>query len=556
MKLSRKISFAVAAAVLFGGVSGCKKKEPKVVDMPPVPIVEADGETTEAATAPPPSATFEAAPVTYPEIEQKDTGIIYEAENAELGKGIKFDTANEGYSGDGYVTNFAGGSGVKFNVDAPSSQHYDISFNVLSKAAVNCKIKLNGEELTVFETSSDGKYTQVTLSGVFFTKGASEVEFVPDGDLCLDYLIMKDNESLREITYDNSGEPVNENAGDSARELLKNLSECYGKYIITGQYAAGIGNTEADLIYSTTGKYPVMRCTCLDVPKESYDESFLLIDSCADWYRNGGISAVTWYWSAPGDIRSPRSDETDFRLADAVTNVDIALHSEQTIRSFYSEGRITEQTYRLILDIDSMAGQLTSLKNKGVPVLWRPLPEGSGSWFWWGADGAESYKWLWDLLYKRLTEYYDLDNLIWVWNGQSEDTIVDPSTYDIAALDLYLDGEKDYGAKFSEKFAAFSKFSGEGKLIAISECGSIPDVDSAFRDNAVWSFFGLWHSKYITDENGALSEEFTSADSLIHLYNSEGALTLDEYSEMFGTAKDVSAEESTTEKSTDKEDKS
>ena len=201
------------------------------------------------------------------------------------------------------------------------------------------------------------------------------------------------------------------------------------------------------------------------------------------------------------------------------------------------------------------------LQDAGIPVLWRPLHEAAGdytwgAWFWWGYGGPEPCKQLWRYMYKLFTEEYGLHNLIWVWNGQSEDTIVDPSTYDIAALDLYLDGEKDYGAKFSEKFAAFSKFSGEGKLIAISECGSIPDVESAFRDNAVWSFFGLWHSKYITDENGALSEEFTSADSLIHLYNSEGALTLDEYSEMFGTAKDVSAEESTTEKSTDKEDKS
>ena len=552
MSFSEKFSLLTAALLLGSFGCGCQKKEPKIVEVPPVPIeVEKEAATAEDTTVPPPSETFEDEPVEFPEIEQKDTGVIYEAENGKLGTGLKFDTENEGYSGDGYVTGFAGGSGLTFTVDAPSNQHYDISFNILSTAPVDCTIKLNGTRISQFKSASDGKFTQVTLSGVFFTKGESAVEFVPDGDLCLDYLIMKDNKTLKTITYENSGETVNENAADTAKALMKNLSECYGKYMITGQYAAGIGNTEADLIYQTTGKYPVIRCSCLDVPRESFDESFLLIDSCAEWYRKGGISAVTWYWSAPSEKSSARTDETDFVLADAVTDTDLSLLSEQEIRGLYSDGSINEQTYRLVLDIDSMAGQLTSLRNKGVPVLWRPLPEGSGDWFWWGASGPESYKWLWNLLYKRLTDYFGLDNLIWVWNGQSEDTLVDPSTYDIAALDLYIDGEKDYGVQFNEKFAAFSTFAGDGKLIAISECGSIPDVDAAFRDNTVWSFFGLWHGKYLTDDNGAYSEEFTSKDSLVHLYNSDGALTLDEYSEMFDTAFKATTD---TEALTDEED--
>ena len=70
------------------------------------------------------------------------------------------------------------------------------------------------------------------------------------------------------------------------------------------------------------------------------------------------------------------------------------------------------------------------------------------------------------------------------------------------------------------------------KLIAISECGSVPDIDSSFRDNSVWSFFGIWYGKYIADENGKYSEDFTSRDTLARTYNSDGALTLDEYKEM------------------------
>ena len=76
------------------------------------------------------------------------------------------------------------------------------------------------------------------------------------------------------------------------------------------------------------------------------------------------------------------------------------------------------------------------------------------------------------------------------------------------------------------------QFVGSDKLIAISECGSVPDIDSSFRDNSVWSFFGIWYGKYIADENGEYSEDFTSRDTLARTYNSDGALTLDEYKEM------------------------
>jgi mannan endo-1,4-beta-mannosidase len=34
-------------------------------------------------------------------------------------------------------------------------------------------------------------------------------------------------------------------------------------------------------------------------------------------------------------------------------------------------------------DLDFVAGELTKLKAAGVPMLWRPLREASGNWFWW-----------------------------------------------------------------------------------------------------------------------------------------------------------------------------
>ena len=313
------------------------------------------------------------------------------------------------------------------------------------------------------------------------------------------------------------------------------LSENYGKHIITGQYAYGGENSELDLIYRTTGKYPVIRFSTTDVPDESFDESFKEIDATAEWYLNGGISCLSWYWNAPSDTKSSiHTADTDFDISKAVTSIKLSELTEEEIRELYSKGSISKECYGLILDIDNMAGQLTSLKKRGVPILWRPLPEGCGDWFWWGSKGEKSYKWLWQLIYDRFTKYFELDNLIWVWNGQSESSMVDRRTFDIASVDLYLNNEKDYGHRYYEEFAAVQKFVGTDKILAISECGSVPDMDAAFRDNAVWSFFGVWYGKYIQNEDGEYNEEFTNKEALIRAYNSDGALTLDEYRKLRG----------------------
>jgi len=159
-------------------------------------------------------------------------------------------------------------------------------------------------------------------------------------------------------------------------------------------------------------------------------------------------------------------------------------------------------------------------------------------------------------MYTRMTEYFSLDNLIWVWNGQSVDTLVDKNTFDIAAMDIYIGEGKEYGSRY-EQFAALQKLVGSDKLIALSECSSVPDIDASFRDNAVWSFFGLWYGKYLQDENGGYSEAFMSRENFIRAYNSSGALTLDEYKAMkngtFEDKREESSDSSSAEETTAQE---
>ena len=52
-----------------------------------------------------------------------------------------------------------------------------------------------------------------------------------------------------------------------------------------------------------------------------------------------------------------------------------------------------------------------------VPVLWRPLHEAYGGWFWWGACGPKAFEQLWRLMFTRFTQVHQLHNLIWVYTA-------------------------------------------------------------------------------------------------------------------------------------------
>lgn len=567
MMYKKILAFLTAAVMTTASAVSCEKKSGGAKD-DDIDIVEVEPQSgSEEINEEISADSYPDYPISYPEIEKKRTGDFYEAEDAHKSKGLRIEPSEEEaeeaedengelkrpYSGDGYVTGFKsdGSTRVVFDVKAPSNQHYDLSFSISSRHQIDCIVSVNGVETANFKTIDDDEFTLITLYGVFLTKGKSTIEIRPsNGNIKLDYLKVSNNTSLSTIKYDADDKLSNKEAGKSAKKLMKFLTDNYGKYTISGQYVSDETNKETDLIYQTTGKYPVIRFSAMHNSGNSFDSTFRNIDACADWYRKGGIVGLMWYWEAPSEKKpSVYAKETDFRLSDAVTDIDIATLSQEEIRGLYGEGRISGQCYGLILDIDNMAGQLMSLKNKGVPVLWRPLHEASGDWFWWGADGTDAYKWLWNLMYKRYTEYFELDNLIWVWNGQSEESLVDKKTFDIASLDIYLSPEKEYGSRY-EQFLALQKIVGKDKLIALSECSSVPDIDKSFRDNAVWSFFGMWYEKYICDKEGGYSEQYTKKDALVRAYNSDGVLSLDEYIRLCGGEELVpDYEEKTTEAS-------
>ena len=183
----RKILAAAAAVGAAASVFAACSNSKKTTLTASVPIIEETTakKTTEAATTLP-VETFPDYPVTFPEIEKTQSGNLYEAENAELKGGAKVAADKPEFSGEGYVTGFGneGKASAVFEIDVPSNQHYDLSFNISADKAVNCRIKLGDEQLTVFKTTDNGQLTYITVYGVFLTKGKQKLEITPEnGDM-------------------------------------------------------------------------------------------------------------------------------------------------------------------------------------------------------------------------------------------------------------------------------------------------------------------------------------------------------------------------------------
>ncbi len=219
-----------------------------------------------------------------------------------------------------------------------------------------------------------------------------------------------------------------------------------------------------------------------------------------DIYKKGGFPAYCWHWKDPD-----KTVETFYSKSSGNTPyVEFNLKKAFTDSTACTAWNTNSAEYRAIIaDIDTVSKYLKTLAEKNIPVLWRPLHEASGKWFWWGYSGHKACVALYRLMFDRMTAHHGLDNLIWVWTTDEA-----PDATDWYPGDMYVDilGRDYYyyprEANHGSLVASFEKIKdifGGRKIIALSENGSVPHPDSLINDGAGWSYFMPWYGDYTMD---------------------------------------------------------
>lgn len=349
--------------------------------------------------------------------------------------------------------------------------------------------------------------------------------------------------------------PVSENSSEATMEVWNYLRSVYGKQVITCQQMMGVECYEDLVFYNATSDLTAMKGYDFIFCTGSYEDESM-IDKAIEWSKeSGGLVTYTWHWNVPRDI-------DDLSLGYAFYTEDIINFSQINA---VTPG--TKEYEQVIHDIDLIATKIQRLESEGITILFRPLHEASGSWFWWGVQNKESvtnevFQKLWYMIYDRMENYHKLTNIIWVWNGQSNHCAIHPNSYDIAGIDKYYDGDDTSAAALTEyynncytalqgydaKCAELAGLESTGKMLTLSECGYIPDPQGCVDNNNMWLYYMVWNGDFIYDttDSGAIKVDLNGTPSpnperltnemLVEYFGNDAYITLKKLPEFsFGT---------------------
>lgn len=310
---------------------------------------------------------------------------------------------------------------------------------------------------------------------------------------------------------------VTRDAIPAAQALYDYLLSQYGKKTISSVIASVNWNhDEADKVYAATGKYPAINCydfIQIYVPEGNGWIDYNDLRPVTQWHDAGGIVSLMWHFNVPKtETTVPKTDgsgvtctpgETTFRAANALKD------GTWENKWFYGQ-------------MDKVVSVLLQLQDAGIAALWRPFHEAAGnstyktpsdwttSWFWWGFDGAETYRKLWVAMFDYFASK-GVRNLIWIWTTQNYNG--DPAKYNLDSDwypgDSYVDivGRDLYGQDAVANATEFSQIQENypTKMVTLAECGKngavhFSDVSAFWESGAKWSYFMPWYGSNMPDD--------------------------------------------------------
>lgn len=305
--------------------------------------------------------------------------------------------------------------------------------------------------------------------------------------------------------------PVNPNATPEAKALLEQLYQT----VENGQIISGLHHNQLQMpnyrrdlnrIDDASGKEPLIwgGDVAWDAAK--------VVEMATEQYHRGHIITLMWHAARPfdhGPVNFKEQTQGDF--------------TDEQWQELITEG--SEMHQHWIAQVDSIAQYLKVLQDRQIPVIWRPLHEMNGEWFWWGnRPGRDGYQKVWRMLYDRMTNYHKLNNLLWVWNANAvretpgdramrlDDYYPGGDCVDILATDVYHRDWRQCHHDDLDKLA-------DGKLIALGELGNLPTPEQ-LAQMPKFAWFMIW-TNFAEDEYNTL-DQLNAIFSLPNVLTFEG----------------------------------
>jgi mannan endo-1,4-beta-mannosidase len=282
-------------------------------------------------------------------------------------------------------------------------------------------------------------------------------------------------------------EPANPNATPEARALLKTICAVSGKGILSGQHNyPNQRDLDTEKVHAITGKYPAIWGSDFGFTDEEDKDSIvhrdLMIAEAKKQAAAGSIIYLCWH------MLRPTEDEPGKPGASWRGSVQARLTDDQWAELITPDTPLHKRWEKYM---DTAAGYLKQLQDAHIPVLWRPMHENNGGFFWWGGrPGMGGTAQLYREVYARMVYVHHLDNLIWVWNqngpapmGEFFNFFPGQPYVDIVSYDNY----RDLNDRYYYELLALA----EGKPIALGEVG-VPPAAEVLKAQPRWAWFMVW----------------------------------------------------------------
>lgn len=470
--------------------------------------------------------------------------IKLEAENAVLKDDHQVEVVTSATaSGGSYVAMKEGN--LEFKVTVEETGYYTLWANYMLPTDGTDKIQnlaINGISAGQVSFSMTDDFKTIKGAGkIKLTKGENTIGLIKSwGWVNLDYIELTPYE---ESPFHLSSKPVTPEPTESALKLYNFILANFKKHVISGvmterpfenngQYTPQdySSQTELKYIYDASGKNVVLvGFDFLHASGKNSDQQWYQgythasLEMAKTVWNAGGIPQFNWHWKDP--MMDVEAFYTESSGNTPFTTFSITKAYDEKNEKWKTD---SDEYKAIIRDLEMIADSLLTLQEAGVALMWRPLHEAAGKWFWWGSDGAKPCVALYKLMFDIFVNQKNLHNLIWVWTtdeaGDALDWYPGDEYVDVVGRDYYYYPREANHASLVGSFETVKEIFGGRKIVTLSENGSVPYPDEMKADGAYWSWFMPWYGDYAME--GWANDN--NAESWKKVMNDEYTLTLED----------------------------